>query len=266
MCCPPTSTRAADGVGRAGHSLPYGRGERDQQGEDPVQGRSTHRGSVVARERRIRFGLQSPLSVRSRNPVCSIDLRSDTVTSPFASHARRHGGRRGWRRRVRRRPDRDAPRRSASPRSPSKDAAVFVASGTMGNLSSLLAHCERGRVGDRRQTSRTSPLRGRRRVGVRRHRVSHRAHGRDGTMPLERHRSGHPRPADFHAAPTGGHLPGEHAQPLRRRRRAAGDYVARWRRWLGASAFPSTWTAPACSTRRWPRASRSPRGRSTSPP
>ena len=57
-----------------------------------------------------------------------------------------------------------------------KDAAVFVASGTMGNLSSLLAHCDRGRAADRRQRVARRALRGRRRVGVRRHRVQQRAH------------------------------------------------------------------------------------------
>jgi threonine aldolase len=84
-----------------------------------------------------------------------------------------------------------------------KDAAVFVASGTMGNLSSLLAHCDRGRAAV---------------VGSESHVVHYEAGGAsafggiffstvptltDGTMPLEAIEAAIRGPRDFHAAPTG---------------------------------------------------------------
>jgi threonine aldolase len=74
----------------------------------------------------------------------AIDLRSDTVTQPSPSMreamSRAELGDDGWGED----PTLNRLEAVAADRL-GKEAAVFVASGTMGNLSALLAHCERGR-------------------------------------------------------------------------------------------------------------------------
>lgn len=84
-----------------------------------------------------------------------------------------------------------------------KEAAVFVASGTMGNLASLLAHCERGRaaiLGDEShilhyEAGGASAL-----GGIVFHTVPTR---RDGTMPVAAIESSVRTGSDIHATPTG---------------------------------------------------------------
>ena len=84
-----------------------------------------------------------------------------------------------------------------------KEAAVFVASGTMGNLASLLTHCERGRaaiVGDEShilhyEAGGSSAL-----GGIVLHTIRTEA---DGTLPIEAIAAAIRNSDDIHAAPTG---------------------------------------------------------------
>ena len=84
-----------------------------------------------------------------------------------------------------------------------KDAAVFVASGTMGNLSSLLAHCDRGRaaiVGDESHVFHYEAGGASAFGGIVLHTVPTKP---DGTLPLAAIESAIRLPRDFHAATTG---------------------------------------------------------------
>ncbi len=84
-----------------------------------------------------------------------------------------------------------------------KDAAVFLASGTMGNLASLLAHAERGRaaiVGDESHVLHYEAGGASALGGIVFHSVPTRP---DGTLPLAHIEGAIRTSADIHAAPTG---------------------------------------------------------------
>ena len=131
-----------------------------------------------------------------------IDLRSDTVTLPTASMRAAMAAADvgddvfGEDPTVIRLEERIA-------RVTGKDAAVFVASGTMGNLTSLLAHCERGRsaiVGDESHVFHYEAGGASAFGGIAFHTVPTRS---DGTMPLPAIEAAIRLPRDVHAAPTG---------------------------------------------------------------
>jgi threonine aldolase len=82
------------------------------------------------------------------------------------------------------------------------EAAVFVASGTMGNLSALLAHCQRGQsavIGDQSHIYHYEAGGAAAFGGIAYHVVPTNA---DGTMPPQAIEAAVKRPADLHGAPT----------------------------------------------------------------
>ena len=139
-----------------------------------------------------------------------------------------------------------------------KEAGLFVTSGTMGNLASLLAHCGRGReviLGDEShiyhyENGSASAL-----GGLVLHPVRDQA---DGTLPLDAVEAAIHSPAHhyhfYHHAPPGviclenthNRCGGTILSP---------EYFADVAAIAAATACPSTWTARGCSTPRWPRAS-----------
>jgi threonine aldolase len=84
-----------------------------------------------------------------------------------------------------------------------KEAAVFVASGTMGNLSALLAHCQRGQsaiIGDQSHIYHYEAGGAAAFGGIAYHAVHTNA---DGTIPLAAIEAAIKLPGDFHGAATG---------------------------------------------------------------
>jgi threonine aldolase len=84
-----------------------------------------------------------------------------------------------------------------------KDTSVFVASGTMGNLSALLGHCARGQsaiVGDESHIFHYEAGGAAAFGGIAYHTVPTRA---DGTLPLEAIEAAIKLPRDIHGSPTG---------------------------------------------------------------
>ena len=134
-----------------------------------------------------------------------------------------------------------------------KEAALFVPSGTMGNLSRLLTHCAARRRANRRHGGAHPPRRSRGRVGPGRRR-------RCGASPSAgRHaaprRGGRRHPPARSALPAdGAGLHREHAEPLRRRAHRPATTWRRWARWPTRTACRCTSTARASSTRPWPAA------------
>ncbi len=73
-----------------------------------------------------------------------VDLRSDTLTASDSRHARGHGPRRGRRRRLGGGSDRSPARGARGPAHGQGGRALFVSSGTQGNLVSVLAQTRPG--------------------------------------------------------------------------------------------------------------------------
>ena len=96
-----------------------------------------------------------------------------------------------------------------------KAAAVFVASGTMGNLASLLTHCNRGEeviVGDQAHIFRYEAGGSSALGGIAQFQIPNNP---DGTLPLDRSGSGDPRQRSARSAHQIDRA-GEYAQSLRR--------------------------------------------------